>query len=585
MRVRHLLIENLGPLERVDLDLRPVTVLMGPNEAGKSFVLDALAVLRYGTCRGLKANESLALARNGSKGWAIEATLCVNPEAEDLVLRRTRSAGPDTATLDGAMGDARVWRALLNGTSFVALSPAERKTLVADLTARDTSDLLGRVVNAPEPIRKAVAEGDLRRAHRLACEERRAIDRVLREQEAIVSAGAEDPEVATKSGMKRVSTIPRETIDRALESARAAWRRALDAAASAKAHADARADAAAARAELEGLGAPVVLLEGDTRRLGEVNGTLAKKEREHADLGASSRSARQEAEKVEARLSNAAAPCPTCEQPLSPAAVEAIKARAQALREEATKAAEAMVRLAGEVETLKKERDSLREKAEKARTDGAARAACERRIKAAGAAAEEVSGEDPEPLEREVRRLEALRDARVRYDGRAEALAGAQKRVEDLRARSEAATAIEEAVVPDRIDDEAATLERLNEACREFAPQVMGGPFVRVGNDWEVSYAGHRIELASDSALIRTGLVLALALSRLSGVGCVFVDRLEALDDSTRARVVNLLGALAEKGEVQTAIVATVRKEPPAPAAVPEWLGRVWVEGGKARAI
>ena len=86
------------------------------------------------------------------------------------------------------------------------MSPAERRSLVADLLARDTSDLLEivRDKGASEAILKAVEEGDLRKAHRLAEEDRRAIDRVLKEKQTIVGAGAEDPEVPTKSGTKRI---------------------------------------------------------------------------------------------------------------------------------------------------------------------------------------------------------------------------------------------------------------------------------------------------------------------------------------------------------------------------------------------
>lgn len=587
MRIERLLIENLGPLERVELNLRPVTVLMGPNEQGKSFIIDALGVLRFGTCRGLKANENHALTRNGSKGWAVEALVAVNPEADSLALRRTRSAGPDTATLDGAMGDARVWRALLDGRQVLQMSPAERRSLVADLLARDTSDLLEivRDKGASEAILKAVEEGDLRKAHRLAEEDRRAIDRVLKEKQTIVGAGAEDPEVPTKSGTKRISTIPLAVIDTALSGARANWTAAVNAKAQADATRRAREDAEAAASELAALGAAPSWGDADERRLGEVVQALGVNADASRKVSVEAQNLRADNERAGARLAKAGATCPSCGQVLSADAVAALRTTIDGNTDRLVALGKDLTRLAGESETLRKEAKDLEERRSKARADARLRERLQDRVKAGGEAQAAAEAADPAPMEAEVRRIEALRETRLRYDGRMEALQQAQSVVTRLTEQRAAAAEIEACVVPDRIDDEGAALEQINAACAEFAPAIMGGPWVRVNADWTVSYAALRVELASDSAQIRVGLVLALALSRLSGVKCVFADRLEALDDSTRARVVTLLGSLVEKGEVETAIVATVRKEPPAPGTVPDWLGRVWVEGGKAKAL
>lgn len=588
MRVERLLVENLGPIERVDLALKPVTILMGPNEQGKSFLLDSLGVLRFGSCRGVKIGESAVLTRQGAKGWAVEAVVSVNADSDNLVLRRTRTTGPDAATLDGAMGDARVWRALLDGRHVLSMKPDERRGLVADLLARDTSDLLEVLAGkgASEPILAAVRDGNLRRAHRLAEEERRSIDRLLSDQETIVRAGADDPVVETKSGPKAVSQIPLDVIERALTEARARWRAAVGASERVKANQRARDDAAAARKELEALPAAGVWGEVDERRLGEVGGLLRRASEEHATATSDSKRLRNEADALRDRLKLAEAACPMCGQPLGDAAKARLREAIELADAGGVRAAEALRKAATDVEALRKEQTLLTEKRGQVAVDKATRSALQKRI-AADPTPEAGEPENPEPLDRETRRLEGLRETRLRYDGRAEGVVLAQQRSKDLREKRAVAAEIEACTTPDRIDDEAGALEAINAACAEYAPAILGTAAVRVDSTWEVTYADRRVELASDSALARTGLVLALALSRLSGVGCVFMDRLEALDDPTRAKVVTLLGSLVEKGEVETAIVATVRKEPPAPVTgtAPAWLERVWIEGGKARVV
>ncbi len=586
MRVERLFVQNLGPIERVELELKPVTVLMGPNEAGKSFLLEALGVLRFGTCRGIKVGESHALTRGGAKGWAVEATVSVNPEAESLILRRTRSEGPDAATLDGAMGDARVWRALLDGRSFLTIKPDERKALVADLLARDTGDLVEVLVakGASQDIVDAVREGNLRRAFRLAEEARRAVGRVLEETDAVLRVGADDPVVPTRSGDKPISTIELATIQKALDNARAAWTSALKGAdAAARRRTTVEAGRAAAE-ELAALVAPPAWTAADEKRSKDVERLLGKGKEKAAEIDAECGVVVTGIEKARARL-KAEGPCSVCGQVMTPDARARVEqtiveeqARVVAYRKEATG-------LTNEAETLRKEAKGLAERKAKDAAHAEAKARLQTKIDAGEKAGEDAETEDPEPLEREVRRLEGLREMRVRYDGRAEGVAAAKARRANLIERRDLAAEIEKCVVPDRMDDEGAALEAINAACLEYAPAIMGGPWVSVSQSWDVAYNGLRVELASDSASLRTGLVIALALSRLSGVKCVFADRLESLDDGTRARVVTLLGDLVAKGEIETAIVATVRKEPPAPSAVPDWLGRVWVEGGKAKFV
>lgn len=588
MRLLALRVENLGPLEKIDLALKPVTVLTGPNEQGKTFLgIDALSVLRFGSTRGIPVGESHALIRNGAKGWSVEAD--VRPTkaeagAPPFTLRRTRSSKPDEATLAGALGDARVWAALLNVRHFLGMAPADRKTLVADLLARDTNDLLRTLeeMEAPADILAAVREGNLRKAHRIAEENRRACDRAAKEAQAIIGAGVEDPEVQTKAGPKPVSAVALTAIDTALAAARNRHAEGLKAQAAADRRKETIAAADAAREELAKMG-------GGTPWTNEEAARLADLGIQRSDLGgrASTASAERlaamrEADALRERHKASSKGCPTCGQELPEPARKALLAKAKEHEDLALQRQATADKAHADIRTLDVEAKGLREKQEAWDRERTYRLRLEERIKAADKAKAEPEPPALEPLAAEVKRIEAVRDIRVRFDARSEQVKRSQARIEEMAKGSASWESIERLVTPDRLDDEGTAIARINEAAAEYAPAIMEGPAVQVTPGWEVTYRGMRVELASDAAAIRVGLVLALSLSRLSGVKAVFVDRLEALTEASRAKVVNLLGRLVESGEVETAILASVRQEKPPPASLPEWMGRLWVEGGTA---
>lgn len=581
MRAERLRVENLGPIEAADLELRPVTMLMGPNESGKSFLLTALGLLRFGTLRGLKQNEAAALARSGSRGWAVEASLCVNPDAESVLLRRTRTSGPDGATLDGAMGDARVWRALLDGRSFFELTPAERRALVADLFAKDTAGVAREVheLGARPEIVGAVTDGDMRRAHRLATEDRRAVKRVMEQVEIALAQPIEDPEVDTKAGRRRISTLDREIIAANVAKVRARLDAATAANARASALASSWAAAESAREKLAALTPPPAWDSASEVKWAECQDAVARLTSHHAQLAAGSRSARQELERQAAAMKAAeAGTCPTCEQPLPRAHLAEIAKQFEAAKEAASEAGRALAQAASDKEAADKRLDEIGKAREAWRAYETARARLQATIDAGRESAPQAT-EDVGTLQQEVRRIEAYLWARDRYDAKIEEQAKGRERMAGLNADLQRAEAIERLCTPDRIDDEADKLARINERCAAYAPKLLGVE-VRLAADWTIQYGAHRIELASDSAAIRVGAVFSLALGVLSRVRCVFIDRLEALDDTQRKRCLALLGELAEAGEIETAIVATVRETKPPPATVPAWLGRVWVDRG-----
>lgn len=594
MRLQRLIVENLGPIESVDLDLTPVTVVMGSNESGKSFLaVDALEVLRFGSCRGLKAKDALVFTRNGTKGYAVEAVLGGVAEGEggeDLPfsIRRTRSQAPDSGVLDEALGDVRLWRALLQAGGFLDMKPADRKALVADLLARDTTELVEKLQgqSAPREILDAVERGDMRKAHRLATERRRGFTRELQTIRNLQGEGVETPLVQTKKGQRPVSELPIEAIDKALEVARGRRDKAEDAHRDARDRRKAEGDLKAAEAELGQLGGGEPWGGERASRLEELKRRCDENRLKAKEAVAEANVNRPAADVLRQLVHADDAECPTCGQDLAPA-----KARASAALEELDrKVAEATKRadtLAKEHKKLDDERHELQAIKDRWEQEKSYRIRLEHRIKELRG---KLQGDAPseagaEAAAAEVRRLESIRDTRVRYDAALATHEKASVRLEELELDEANAKDVEELCSPDNLEDEGSALDELNAFLREWAPVVFPGPWVDVHADWEVYYAGRIVNTASDSAKIRAGLLCACALAHLSGARCVFVDRLEALDDATRSKLLNMLGRMVRKGVVETAICAVVKDKPKAPPKIPSWLQVVAMEDGHARVL
>lgn len=581
MHLRRLTLKDLGPIESADLMLSPVNLFLGPNEAGKSFLIESIALLRRGSIRGVAVKDNHAFTRGGARGWRIEAVVQPAPDTPTVTLSRTRSQAPDQGTLLGAMGDARVWDALLDARTFLSLKPADRKALVAGLVAHDTEALVDVLVGkqAPADIVEAVREGNLRRAFREAEAARQAIGREIRELEAAEKVGVEDPEVETRSGSRPVSTLPLGAIDASMARARQALREAQ---ALHDAHAregTILARAAEARKELEGLADAAGWTAEDEGALLEARKQLDQLRADQAARTAEQNRWNRERERFDA-LATAGGECPTCGQDMT-----AVKDRARkaALDAAAKAAALGQEREASAKEVLAAEVAVRHLEQAKAawQRDSATRARLEAAIKAADDLGPVQNLPDLAPLEAEVHRLDAIRTMRLGYEAASQALVARTQRLARLREDYAAAEEVSRCCTPGRMDDEADTLGRLNALVVEYGQDLLAGP-VQVTAEWEVTYQERRIEVASDSAQMLVSAVLALALSVLSGVRCLILDRLEAMDDKRRLAFVRLLGRLVERGELATAMLARVASEKPEPIKGPGWLGRFWVEAGSA---
>ena len=158
MRINKLRLQNVGPHTETNLELAPVNVIVGDNASGKSYLLDAFHMMRFGHARGVLAQESFLLATDGTKGWGVDLEI-LDKAGEFRKYRRTRTNGPTVGELDYALGDPRRFAAIFEARSFLDMKPVERKTLAASCFGADSAEVktvtkYSRVSNDVLPIRK-----------------------------------------------------------------------------------------------------------------------------------------------------------------------------------------------------------------------------------------------------------------------------------------------------------------------------------------------------------------------------------------------------------------------------------------------
>ena len=89
-------------------------------------------------------------------------------------------------------------------------------------------------------------------------------------------------------------------------------------------------------------------------------------------------------------------------------------------------------------------------------------------------------------------------------------------------------------------------------------------------------------ELLSESEKWRTDAMLAEAIAHFSGLRLLLLDRMDVLDLPGRADLVSWLDDLADKGEIETALVCATLKT--LPAELPPTITAHWVEDGQLTA-
>jgi len=576
--LKELRVQNLGPIEEATiLGDKPVTLILGPNESGKTTLLEALSVLYFGTRGNVPVSGNAALTRSGSKGWKVEAVL-----DDGEILTATRSQRPTRETLAKHLGDPRVFKALCQVEAFLDLSPFDRKQLIADLAASDTLALADELEadGIDGIIVKAVRHGNLRRAHGLATDMRRAIDRTINGLKALAEEDVEDTEVQTKKGSLKISTVPLETVEEGI--ARLTKRRdeIRSAAYDLEAWERINRDAKEAQAELDDLKATASWDGGDDGRLRELETTTHRLRRDNAQAQAEIRAASELDQKL-AELAKTGGDCPTCLAPLkNKAAQEALKKARGECANTINQGQALCKENAAKLEADEEEIQTLRSRKAQYEQAQTYRSRLERKVAELSTAEKpEVPKGDVEKLVAEIQRLQGMRDARRAYDVRVHDRERARKVVASKTPERDRFVALEKRLDPSAIGDEESVLTEINGHLANTCGKL-GVPVV-LNDGYELSIHGRAPGLASDSARLRAGFGVACALSILGGVGLAFLDRFEALDDQNRKRVLGLLKGLTEDGLLSLVLIGVVKQNPVKVGNVP-WLASMTIEDGTA---
>jgi len=176
--------------------------------------------------------------------------------------------------------------------------------------------------------------------------------------------------------------------------------------------------------------------------------------------------------------------------------------------------------------------------------------------------------------------LQAALDTQNSVKRLADEAEGKTKKAADAHASVVAWDALGDALLPDGLP--ATLLGRalgpLNDRLKQSA-QDSGWGLVFVNVDMTIAY-GERMDyrLLSESEKWRVDAAIAEAISHLSGMKIIVLDRFDVLDQPARGDLLAWLDVLAENKEIDTALVFGTLKEPP--KGLPESIGVHWIEYG-----
>lgn len=178
--------------------------------------------------------------------------------------------------------------------------------------------------------------------------------------------------------------------------------------------------------------------------------------------------------------------------------------------------------------------------------------------------------------------LQAALDVQHSVKRRADEAEGKTKKAAEAHAAVVGWDALGDALLPDGLPSTllGRALGPLNERLAQSAADA-GWGLVCVNQDMTIAY-GTRMDyrLLSESEQWRVDAIIAEAISHLSGMKVIVLDRFDMLDQPARSELLGWLDMLAENKEIDTALVFGTLKE--APKGLPETIGTHWLADGAA---
>lgn len=177
-------------------------------------------------------------------------------------------------------------------------------------------------------------------------------------------------------------------------------------------------------------------------------------------------------------------------------------------------------------------------------------------------------------------KTEAMKQRQELINGADETTAKAAKHHEEVKAW----LLIADALKPDGIpaDILSTALKPINDSLAILS-RLSGWKKVEISTDMQITADGRIYGLMSESAKWRVDTLLALAISQISELRFVTLDRFDVLDMAGRKQLIGMLMQLADMGLVEQAIILGTLKAPL--AGMPKSISQVWITNGIAEAV
>lgn len=625
MRIERITAVDFQGIRRVDLSLGDLSFIFGPNGAGKSSIADAILFALAGeTTRGSQLGQ---VVRQGGKSAEVQV------EAGGRVVCRKRTLRSGEVLVDGAKqraadADGAVEKAVghslpavsaaLRSGRVLSLKPAELQALLAGLTGARSDGAALREAAGSETI-AALARLSLKVPTSLSgCEQLEAQAVALRQQAKRDVASA-DGELAryslpTPELVQQAAKVSADELAQQLRDLRQRRDQAVRRQASGDGERAGRLAALRSRlAELAKVPSPEedpeyrkAAVSGEDEELSRALSKLREKhataQREHAEAKAEVTSASAAFEDISRRqkeldtADGCLEPCEHCSVADLAKQSSELDAELEQLNQRHMNALARLQSKAAAIDETSKEiraaegaharvtqRRSLLDAA-RARFDTAKaeRSRIESQIRQLESQADksEQPSEDVEALGQELSQVEALLGVKRSLDERDRV----EKRLAELRAREADADLVAKVFGPKGVRARllSKAVDPLLDEANDALEQLGGG--LRVGLDESLSWwvEAQRVRLSpeqlSDGEQTRLTFALQYAVTRLSGVGVLVLDRTELVHDRDALR--QWAASCADEG-LQVVLLTCA----PAPEAVPAGFFAYRMEGGVAHRI
>ena len=169
----------------------------------------------------------------------------------------------------------------------------------------------------------------------------------------------------------------------------------------------------------------------------------------------------------------------------------------------------------------------------------------------------------------------AMEDAAKAVLDRKSVTATAKDLHDQIVAWSEVYDALSPTGIPAEILQSA--LSPVNDLIRELS-QMAGWKDARITGDIEITYGERPYKLCSESEKWRADVLLSVAVASLSEIKFVTIDRFDVLESKSRSQALKLLRTCTRDGIIDQAVIAGTMKEPV--AKLPSGIQQVWVADG-----